>query len=93
MQALRVENRVVDARRKGKDEVMSTVRNAILDHLKTGGTITKVSALFKPYSTTNLGDKIFLLRKAGHDIQKRWKETPEGKRYAEYFIPQKIQGY
>lgn len=65
---------------------MSQVREAILDHLKAGGVITKISALHKPFSTTNLGDKILLLRRAGHRIEKRWKETEEGRRYAEYFI-------
>lgn len=67
---------------------MSVVRDVIIDHLKAGGVITKVSALFAPFSTTNLGDKVFILRKTGYDIQKRWKETPEGKRFAEYFLPQ-----
>jgi len=65
---------------------MSAVRDTILDHLKAGGTITKVSALFKPFSTTNLGDKILILRRAGYPIEKRWKETPEGKRYASYYL-------
>lgn len=72
---------------------MSTVRNTILDHLLAGGTLTKISAIYPPFSTTNLGDKVLILRRAGHDIQKRWKESSEGKRFAEYFIPQKDQGY
>ena len=67
---------------------MSTVRDAILDHLKAGGVITKISAIAPPFSTTNLGDKILLLRRAGHNIEKRWKETQNGKRFAEYYMAQ-----
>ena len=66
---------------------MSQVRDEILRHLQAGGTITKISALSKPFSTTNLGDAVFVLRKAGYPIEKRWKESPEGKRFAEYYIP------
>lgn len=73
---------------------MSQTRDAILDHLKAGGTITKISAIYPPFSTTNLGDKVLILRRAGYDIQKRWRTTPDGtKRFAEYFIPQQDQGY
>lgn len=69
---------------------MSAVRDAILDHLEAGGVITKITAIYPPFSTTNLGDKILVLRRAGHPIEKRWKETPEGKRFAEYYYaPQK----
>lgn len=66
---------------------MSNVRDAILEHFQRGGTLTKISAIAAPFSTTNLGDKVYLLRKAGHDIQKRWKESPERRRYAEYYLP------
>lgn len=66
---------------------MSTIRDAILDHLRNGGTITKISALFAPFKTTNLGDAILHLRRDGHKIEKRWKETPGRKKYAEYFMP------
>lgn len=66
---------------------MSTVRNAILDHLKAGGVLTKISAIAAPFSTTNLGDKVLILRKQGHKIEKRWKETETGRRFAEYFMP------
>lgn len=66
---------------------MSAVRDVILDHLKAGGTITKISAIYPPFSTTNLGDKCYVLRKQGWPIEKRWKETPEGKKYAEYYLP------
>lgn len=70
----------------GKNQV-SAVRDTILDHLKSGGTITKIDAIYPPFSTTNLGDKILHLRRSGHAIEKRWKETPEGKKYAEYYLP------
>jgi hypothetical protein len=65
---------------------MSQIRNAILDHLKAGGVITKISAIAPPFSTTNLGDKVLLLRRAGHKIEKRWKETQNGNRFAEYYM-------
>lgn len=66
---------------------MSTVRDAILDHLKAGGTLTKISAIFAPFSTTNLGDKIHLLRRAGYPIKRRWcKNENTGSRWAEYYI-------
>ena len=65
----------------------SQVRDAILTHFQNGGVLTKITAIAAPFSTTNLGDKVLILRKQGHDIQKRWKESPEGRRYAEYFLP------
>lgn len=65
---------------------MSAVRNAILDHLLAGGTITKISAILPPFSTTNLGDKILILRKQGWPIEKRWKKSEMEKRFAEYFM-------
>lgn len=70
---------------------MSTVRNAILDHLQGGGTITKITALAKPFATTNLGDKILILRRAGYPIEKRWKKSEKGRPFAEYFLPRKEQ--
>lgn len=66
---------------------MSQTRNIILSHLQAGGVLTKLTAIAPPFSTTNLGDKILKLRREGHDIQKRWKETAQGNRYAEYFLP------
>lgn len=68
---------------------MSEVRDAILEHFKHGGTLTKIAAISPPFSTTNLGDKVFLLRKQGHDIQKRWETSPTGARYAVYFLAKK----
>lgn len=64
---------------------MSAVRNAILDHLKAGGVITKISAIYPPFSTTNLGDKIYRLRKEGHDIKKRWR-TNDNSKWAEFYM-------
>lgn len=66
---------------------MSEVRDTILEYLQRGGELTKISAIAPPFSTTNLGDKVYLLRKQGHPIEKRWEQTPDGKRYAVYFIP------
>ena len=65
---------------------MSQTRSAILDHLKNGGTITKIQAIGPPFSTTNLGDAILHLRREKHPIEKRWKKTLKGKRYAEYYM-------
>jgi hypothetical protein len=70
---------------------VSAIRDSILDHLKAGGTLTKISAIAPPFSTTNLGDKILILRRAGYPIEKRWKETAAGKRFAEYFLPRTEQ--
>lgn len=64
---------------------MST-RDVILKHLKSGGTLTKISAIAPPFSTTNLGDKILVLRKQGWPIEKRWEESSTGKRYAVYYL-------
>lgn len=66
---------------------MSAVRDAILDHLQSGRGITKIMAIYPPFSTTNLGDKIMKLRREGHPIEKRWKESPTKKRFAEYYLP------
>lgn len=66
---------------------MSQVRNAILEHLQAGGTLTKISAVEPPFSTTNLGDKVLLLRRQGWPIEKRWAKTFAGRRYAIYFLP------
>ncbi len=64
----------------------SQIRDAILTHFQSGGTLTKIEAIYPPFRTTNLGDKILKLRRAGHPVKIRWKETPEGKRYAEYYL-------
>lgn len=65
---------------------MSQVRDTILEHFRRGGTLTKIAAISPPFSTTNLGDKVYLLRKQGHDIQKRWELSASGQRYAVYFL-------
>lgn len=70
---------------------MSECRDTILQHFQSGGTLTKIQAIYAPFKTTNLGDKILHLRRAGYPIEKRWKETPTGKRFAEYFMAQKEQ--
>lgn len=70
---------------------MSTVRDAILTHFQNGGTLTKITAIAPPFSTTNLGDKCFVLRKQGHQIKIRWKKAESGARYAEYYLERKEQ--
>lgn len=65
---------------------MSQTRDAILDHLKSGGTLTKISAIAPPFATTNLGDRVFVLRKAGWPIKVRWDRSPAGRRFAVYYM-------
>lgn len=65
----------------------SQCRDTILQHLQRGGTITKITAIYPPFSTTNLGDKILHLRRDGHDIKRRWcKNEKTGTRWAEFYI-------
>lgn len=65
----------------------SQCRDTILQHFQRGGTLTKITAIAPPFSTTSLLDKIFLLRKAGHDIKKRWRKNEKtGTRWAEFYM-------
>lgn len=60
--------------------------DAILEHFKSGGELTKITAINPPFSTTNLGDKVLILRRQGWPIQKRWEQSSTGKRYAVYYL-------
>jgi hypothetical protein len=66
---------------------MSQVLDVILQHFQRGGTLTKITAIQPPFSTTSLLDKIFRLRKDGYDIKRRWcKNENTGARWAEFYM-------
>lgn len=70
---------------------MSQVRDTILEHFQNGGTLTKITAIAPPFRTTSLLDKIHILRRAGWPIEKRWKKTESGSRYAEFYMERTAQ--
>lgn len=55
---------------------------AILNHLKTKGSITPLDALMH-FGCFRLGARIFELREQGHDIETK-RVRDKGKNYAEY---------
>lgn len=57
--------------------------DAILAHLRSGLTLTALSAL-SLFQCLNLGGRIFDLRKAGHNITSNMIRLPNGKHVAEY---------
>jgi hypothetical protein len=67
--------------------MMDTQIAAVLAHLETGKTLTKVEAIEAPFRTTNLGDIVLRLRRKGYGIEKEMRENlSTGKKYAEYFL-------
>lgn len=56
----------------------------ILNHLKSGKSITPLEAL-RRFDSLRLGARIYNLRMAGHDIKSRIVEN-NGKRFAEYWM-------
>lgn len=64
-------------------------REAILDALEHGETLTPLDAL-KRFGCFRLGARIWDLKQAGHQIEMRLIETASGKRVAEYFIAELI---
>ena len=47
--------------------IIMNKKQAVLNHLKSGKSITKFQA-FNKFAITNLGDVVFKLRNAGHSI-------------------------
>lgn len=72
-------------RAKGSHMNTQSQSEAILAHLKSGGTVTSLSA-FNICNTLRCSGRIFDLRREGHAIKDRWIETPSGKRVKEYFL-------
>lgn len=62
---------------------MTSQSDLILEHLKSGKTITPLEAL-KLYGSLRLGARIFELIKQGHQITAKLIELPNGKKVAEY---------
>ncbi len=63
---------------------------AILLYLESGGSLSTIDALEK-FGSFRLSARIKDLRDLGHNIQTDWFTTPNGKKVARYFIPEKIQ--
>ena len=63
---------------------------AILLYLESGGSLSTIDALEK-FGSFRLSARIKDLRDQGHNIQTDWFTTPNGKKVARYFIPEKIQ--
>ena len=63
---------------------------AILLFLESGGSLSTMDALEK-FGSFRLSARIKNLRDQGHNIQTDWFTTPNGKKVARYFIPEKIQ--
>jgi len=59
---------------------------AILAHLKDGGSLTKLDAL-RLYDCMNLGQRILELRQQGFPIETEMISTPTKKRIALYTLP------
>lgn len=57
--------------------------SAILAHLKSGRAITPIDAL-SLYRCFRLGARIYGLKKAGFDIERKMVTVPSGKRVASY---------
>ena len=63
---------------------------AILLFLESGGSLSTIDALEK-FGSFRLSARIKDLRDEGYNIQTDWFTTPNGKKVARYFIPEKIQ--
>lgn len=59
----------------------------ILEHLRSGQTITPLEALDR-YGCFRLGARIYDLKREGHDIRSRMVEGGEGKKVARYLLVQ-----
>lgn len=59
-----------------------TITERVLNHLKTGKTLTKYQG-FSRFNTVHLGDIIYRLKRQGHKIHARM-ITRNGKTYAIY---------
>ena len=62
----------------------------ILLFLESGGSLSTMDALEK-FGSFRLSARIKNLRDLGYNIQTDWFTTPNGKKVARYFIPEKIQ--
>ena len=64
-----------------------TKKQKVLNHLKSGRTISGLEAL-NLYGYYRLSDGIFKLREEGHDIRTFRMPTPDGSTYAKYKLYQ-----
>ena len=62
----------------------------ILLFLESGGSLSTIDALEK-FGSFRLSARIKDLRDLGYNNQTDWFTTPNGKKVARYFIPEKIQ--
>lgn len=60
--------------------------DSLLDHFKSGKSITRLEALFS-FGIQNITARICDLRDEGWDVHTKIKTDPKGRKYAEYFIP------
>jgi hypothetical protein len=59
---------------------------AILEHLKSGESLTALQAL-SLFNCLRLGARVLDLRREGHDIRTETIRTPSGKNVARYTLP------
>lgn len=59
--------------------------NAILEHLRSGGTVSNLAASIM-FGCERLGARIYELRQRGNDIHTRMIKTLTGKRIAVYYM-------
>jgi hypothetical protein len=63
----------------------SSQNDLILDHLKSGNTLTPLEAMYK-FNCLRLSGRILDLRKSGHHIITENYKTPSGKHVARYYL-------
>ena len=67
----------------------NTQEETVLEHMRRYGSITSMTA-FERYSITRLAAKIFVLRKAGYDIDMVWETSQYGTRYGRYILREDV---